>query len=529
MNALKELIRSGQALVFPPAAPDGPDDVRRGQEHRFSGHTPLWAYSNPQLATPFADPGRPPIFEVLDPGLDAMEAMRRTNLLVFAGATPSPALARALARADACTLIFEPDPNRLAALAEDLGHEVLSRADCYLFGGDALAARPLLLRALGALQARAGFPVFLVQQGLEVSHPGYLEALIQSLEVLFFRLRIYTVEGQWLSQSRPVRDIAQGLFFDQLKHLYENLPDLAAWPGIDVVENAFPGATAILVAAGPDLADRLDWIRDNAGRALVIAISRTSAELVAAGIHPHFAIINDTSVYAEAPLAHLPDMGRTVLVAHSLSPLGQDAFRRKVFFGTALPELLGQRPMLRLHGSVISSAFALARWLGCARAVLVGAQMASHDPWTFAYSKGSSAGQVARRIDKQPTLPHRHPQLLPVTAASGRTMYTTLNFMDATHWLLDEIGDSGMEVVNTSEDSILHGPGVTVDQDYAVPPASTPRRPWTAWTSPSGPRTGPRWSAGCAASRTAGARPWAPWTTSWPSWPRPAAWPRRRG
>ena len=469
MTLLEALPLDGTAVVLPPAAPDGDSAAGRGPEHVLSGHTPLWAYCNPDLARPWAEDGQPPLFEILSPDTSPEQAAKRTNLLVFAGAERTPALDGVLDRPEVCKLIFEPEPEPLERLAQDLGAQRLKHCNCFLIGGDPEQARPPLSVVLAGLMRRSGYPAFLVQQGLDRSHPGYLRRLITGLEINFYRLRIRKLEGQNLARSRPVRDITRGLFFDQQKHLYENLPDLAASPDLSAVNNAFPGATAIITAAGPDLHRRLDWIRDNGRRALIIAISRTAAELAGAGIRPHFTIINDASLESEALIADLPDMGRSVLVAHGLSGMNSPSFRRRIVFHPVLPQLLGDRPGLRLHGTVLTTAFSLARWLGCARAVLVGAQMSSDNPWRMAYSPGSSRGQTATAVPADHPLTHRHPQRVPVTAASGRTVYTSLDFLDTTHWLLDEIRESDMEVVNTSEDSIVHGRGVTVDPDYRVP------------------------------------------------------------
>ncbi len=469
MTVLESLTMAGVAVVLPPAAPDGDPEAPCGDEHRFSDHTPLWAYAPPHLARAFADPNRPPLFEILPPDLSVEQAVTHTNLLVLVGARRTKAMDRILDRPDICTLIFDPDPSSLARLTEDLGPQKLSTCNCFLLGGDPGQASPPLSAVLAGLFRNSGFPVFFVQQGLSDSHPGYLQRLITCLETNFYRHRIHKLEGQTLTRSRPVRDIARDLFFDQQKHLYENLPDLAARPDLSAVRDAFPGATAILVGAGPDLPHRMEWIRDNSRRALVISISRTTAELVAAGIFPHFTVINDASLDAEEPLAGLPDMGQSVMVAHSLSCLGGHAFRRIIIFQPILPQLVGDRPGLRLHGTVLTTAFSLARWLGCARAVLVGAQMSSDNPWNLAYSPGSSIGQPHKAIPAHRPLTGRYPQYVPTAAASGRTVYTSLNFLDTTQWLLDEIREANLEVVNTSADSIVHGTGVTVDQDYRVP------------------------------------------------------------
>jgi hypothetical protein len=85
----------------------------------------------------------------------------------------------------------------------------------------------------------------------------------------------------------------------------------------------------------------------------------------------------------------LPQLKDVRLVGDVRSELGGDTFPNKYIFGSYRPELFGTRPSLRLHGSVITTAFSLARHMGCSRCVLVGAQLCSDNPWIMSYSKGS--------------------------------------------------------------------------------------------------------------------------------------------
>jgi hypothetical protein len=148
--------------------------------------------------------------------------------------------------------------------------------------------------------------------------------------------------------------------------------------------------------------------------------------------------------------------------------MGGNIFPHKFIFGNHKPEIFGTRPELRLHGSVISTAFSLARHMGCAKCVFVGAQLSSPDPWTMSYSKGSI--HENRAINHERPLTGRWPQLVPVKDMAGKTCYTTLNFLDAAHWLRDDIRTAQIPCVNISSQTILHGPGITLHPDYPIQP-----------------------------------------------------------
>jgi hypothetical protein len=53
---------------------------------------------------------------------------------------------------------------------------------------------------------------------------------------------------------------------------------------------------------------------------------------------------------------------------------------------------------------------------------------------------------------------------------AGTTCYTTLNFLDAAHWLRDEVRTAQMPCINISSRTILHGPGITLHPGYPIQP-----------------------------------------------------------
>jgi len=225
----------------------------------------------------------------------------------------------------------------------------------------------------------------------------------------------------------------------------------------------------VLVAAGPDLPARLDYLQSVSESAVIIAVNNALKPMLAAGVRPHFVVANDTSVHTAKSwegLGRLPDVS---LVAHCLTDLGGEVFGQKFLFGEALPELFGGRPNLRLHGSVITTAFSLARYMGCERCVLSGAQLCSPDPWKLAYSQGSIHESIHAARSGQP-LTNAWPQLAPVRDMAGNRRYTTLNFLDAAHWLRDEIRLSGIPCVTLTAETLVHGPGIRHVPDFPIQP-----------------------------------------------------------
>lgn len=466
---LAALIRAGVLVLGKDARPetDGPDDGTGAARHRFHDHDPLWNFLPPRLARPLGPDQDPPLFETLPVDTGLPRALSRTRCCLFAGAADSPELRLALLRPELPLLVFEPSSRRLRELLATVGDADLARGKTFLFCGDHGRFDRPLSAYLGRGLFDLGYPVFFVQDRVAARHGQWLRGLVELVETLYFRYRIYPVEGQALRRSLPLRPMQKGLFYDQVRHLYENTPFFLTTGRIDAARGAFPGATAVCVAAGPALDGQIERIRACRDRgALVIAVNNALPPLVRQGLRPHFAVINDTSVEAGKAFADLPELPDTALVAHPLAAAGRGVFRRRLFFDTALPELFGTRTGLRLHGSVITTAFSLARHLGCARVVLAGVQLAFP-----CHGQGYATGTLHdATVHTPPPDPHHWPSGYPVRTFDGRPCWTTPNFLDARTWFADEIRVSGLPVVNLTPDSLLYGPGIAVDPDFLPEP-----------------------------------------------------------
>jgi hypothetical protein len=432
--------------------------------HRFSDHPQLCRFENPAFRHPFEDPSIA-AYTLFAPDASMEEALSGTRLVILLGTADTPQLRRALASKATVVILFEPDERVLIRFLEEFKLAGLNRPNLFCFTGEPRSFDPPLQEMLPGDMFRLGTPAFFVTDRVRELYGGWADRVVEYLETLHYRHAIYGLSGQALNHSRPVRNIHRGLLYDQQLHAFENVPEYLTAPPIAGLRNRLRGAEAILVAAGPDLAEKLDWLGRNRERGVIICVNNAVKPLVEASVQPHFVIINDTSIDSGMVFRHIPKLPETILVAHCLSDLGGDRFRQKYLFGSFLPQIFGEREGLRLHGSVISTAFSLARHLGCARCVLVGAQLASTNPWGLSYARGTvkDAPEAAER-----ELVNEHPQLCPVTTPFGEPLFTTLNFLDAALWLAEEIRVSGVPCVNTSKASILYGEGIEYDEEPAL-------------------------------------------------------------
>jgi hypothetical protein len=448
------LCRGVQVETVGDGAPDpGP--------HRFSDHPQLCRFENPTFRYPFDDRSRA-AFAPLPPETGMESALAATRLVVLLGTADSPELRRALASQGTVVVLFEPDERVLIQFLERFKLAGLNRPNLFCFTGDPRSFDPPLQEMLPGDMFRMGVPAFFVTDRVRTLYGEWADRVVEYLETLHYRHAIYGLSGQALTRSKPLRDIHRGLLYDQQLHAFENAPEYLTAPPIGWLRNRLRGTEAILVAAGPDLPEKLEWIGRSREQGVIICVNNAVKPLAEAGIRPHFVVINDTSIDSGLVFRHIPKMPETILVAHCLSDLGGDHFRQKYLFGSFLPHIFGERDNLRLHGSVISTAFSLARYLGCSRCVLVGAQLASANPWGLSYAQGTvkdAPGTQERELINE------HPQLCPVATPFGKPLFTTLNFLDAALWLAEEIRVSGVPCVNTSKASILYGEGIEYDEE----------------------------------------------------------------
>lgn len=460
------------ARMKPEAHGSGPPSHEKQPtpDHLPHDHHNVLSHVAPQFLRPSGEADERPLFTEYSGHTPLRDLQRATSLFFFLGAACSDAFERLSTAPGTMVLVVEPDPDRLRAFVKEVGVESLKARNAFLLGGNVMALRDQLEEILGKELFSLGFPAFLAEAGRDwTAGERGVRQLVELVETMYYRRILYPLGGHDYVNNRPFRDIRKGLYYDAQKHLYENVPLYCRHGAFTMLRDRFAGCEALIVAAGPELDRRLDYIRENQDRAVVIAVNNTLETLVKNGIEPHFAVCVDNSVLIENSYAGLPRLARTILVTHCFSTVPEDVFSRVLFFGNLHSEAFPSIPSLKWHGSVLTACHFLAGFMGCSQCVYVAAQLASTHPFRLGYSE---ATYHARQIDDHttPQLTGRFPQLYPVRSVGGEQVYTSLNFLDVALWLGAEIDRLGLPVVNTSPLSILRGEKVRFDPDHRIAP-----------------------------------------------------------
>ncbi len=154
-------------------------------------------------------------------------------------------------------------------------------------------------------------------------------------------------------------------------------------PGANVFYDKFRDVPAIVVAAGPSLHRSLDFIRQNRGRAVIIAVDTSYRILMRQGIEPHFCIVVDPQMI-NARYFEGSAPGKTILIADpTVHPSVFRLFRgRAVMTGIAfelmkwIERLSGEKGEITHGGSVSTNAYDFAKRLGASPVCLTGQDLA---------------------------------------------------------------------------------------------------------------------------------------------------------
>jgi hypothetical protein len=211
-----------------------------------------------------------------------------------------------------------------------------------------------------------------------------------------------------------------------------NLPALLANPGVNALQDLFPGRPALVVAAGPSLNETLETLKAHSNRFVVIATGTALRPLRKAGIIPDLVVAVDASplvarqfetecddLYLACSSMVCPDIlgkVRGVFSGHvSANPVGLwlDSLREKK------GAILGA-------GTVTATAMDLAVRMGCNPVLTVGLDLCVADDGTT-----HADNTMYHGVRKPATGLHRVP------ANSGGTVLTTNQF----RVYIDAIGD----------------------------------------------------------------------------------------
>lgn len=187
-----------------------------------------------------------------------------------------------------------------------------------------------------------------------------------------------------------------------LKNSIKNASHIPELYTIQNVKNMYPEASAFILAAGPSLEGILPYLHEIKKKAVLICVDTALRACLNAGVEPDFIILVDPQYWnarhidaLAAPnstlvteIAAYPSIFRftckNIILASSLYPLGQ-------YF----EKTLGENGKLAAGGSVATTAWDFAHWLGIKTIFFAGLDLAYPDKKT--HVKGSTFEETAIR------------------------------------------------------------------------------------------------------------------------------------
>ncbi len=177
-----------------------------------------------------------------------------------------------------------------------------------------------------------------------------------------------------------------------VRNLIANLPEIGEALGVETAYGALAGVPALVLAAGPSLDEVLPHLEELSRRCVIIAVDTALPRLKALGIDPDVAVVVDPQYWNSRHLDRLR-FDRTVLVSESSThPRVFRAFPSKPLLSSSLFPLgeyverfLGGFGKLGAGGSVTTTAWDLARVLGCEPILLGGMDLGFPDRRTHCH------------------------------------------------------------------------------------------------------------------------------------------------
>ncbi|MDD5090239.1 MAG: DUF115 domain-containing protein [Candidatus Wallbacteria bacterium] len=275
------------------------------------------------------------------------------------------------------------------------------------------------------------------------------------------------------------------------KHIFQNLPYMAAGGGVAELAGRFTGKPVFLVSAGPSLDKNWHLLREVKGRHLIIAVDTAYRILLSKGIKPDIVMAVDGQ---KENFVHLKDIREpeTCLVASPIVyPETVSTFAGPVFFfnfyfplSLWIEDNLRPKGLLQQGGSVATLAFDLARFCGADPIVFVGQDLSF--PEFRGHATGHSWEETAfrniTRFKSIATLEYEDimfsgKTVLKTTDIHGEPVYTYRVMRDYANWFSYEFSRTNAQVINATEGGILSGSALqmklsdTVDlcRDKAIP------------------------------------------------------------
>ncbi len=196
-----------------------------------------------------------------------------------------------------------------------------------------------------------------------------------------------------------------------------------------IVENLFPGKTAVILGGGPSLDEFIPWVKENRDDLIIFAVSRICRRLIEVDLKPHFVVSVDSSDYSFDISREMLQLADKTVFFHSfhVAPRLLALWGgRSLYLGQRTPwtSSLNKENLPIWGPTVTNTALGIAVAMGVRQAILIGVDMC-YSPAGYTHAAGNAEHIAGPKLDAQIT----------VKTNSGRTAETGPEYFSAIHQL----------------------------------------------------------------------------------------------
>jgi hypothetical protein len=230
------------------------------------------------------------------------------------------------------------------------------------------------------------------------------------------------------------------------RNIFENLPLILKYPGVDLLFGKFQDMPAIIVAAGPSLDKNAKELKEAKGHSLIIGVDTSIKTLLKYGVEPDLLV--SIGGEEENYRYYLKDLKlqKAYLVADAVvypsAPLG---FEGRIFitndghpFMNWLGRFIGFRGYLAKGGSVATTSLDLALRMRCNPVIFVGQDLA--------YPKGETHTQGVPLSKRRREVARRRKELLLVKDVFGEKVVTSYTLYNVLRWFEAKIEEKSTQL-----------------------------------------------------------------------------------
>ena len=297
--------------------------------------------------------------------------------------------------------------------------------------------------------------------------------------------RVRTRIEQIISRREINRNTLNRFGSRWIRNLSTNLPVLSHAGRVADMKESLSGVPALVLAAGPTLDDIEPHLQSLHERSVIIAVDTSLRVALAAGINPDFTIVVDPQYWNTRHLDRCVGSNSILISESSTYPsVFRGTFLRTMLcsslfpLGAYLESKIGYFGALGAGGSVATTAWDFARFLGCDPIYVAGLDLGYPDRRTHV---GGSLFEERTHIISERRQPAESMGFLalhdanpyPVTSNTGGTVLTDQRLAVYREWFENQLSlDTKLKTVNLSANGVqIRGMSVGhVEELIEVPP-----------------------------------------------------------